>query len=92
MVAKGTRVKQTFGCEGEASTTVNLIAAAGRREVSQACPPGWALRQGSINQSTGAFSCVAAYPEQRMDCGRGLRYFERNGEIGCRVRGRGREE
>jgi hypothetical protein len=91
VIAKGTRVKQTFGCDGEASTTFTVLAAAaGRRVGSQACPPGWALRQGSTNQSTGAFSCVATYPEQRIDCGRGLSYFESDGQIGCRVRGRGR--
>lgn len=88
--ARGERVKQTFGCGGEASTTVNVAEESrGRwRAGSQSCPDGWTMQDRSYNRDTGAFNCIAAYPAQRMDCGPGLRYFENDGVIGCRVRGR----
>lgn len=87
--AKGERVKQTFGCGGEASTTINIVEPErGRRRANlPACPDGWALQDGSFRRETGAFSCTPSYPAQRMECGPGLRYFERDGLIGCRPRG-----
>lgn len=94
VTATGRNVKTTMGCEGAASTVITVVDAAGERRrgpvAEAACPAGWALRDGSFDQRTGAFTCVPAYPEQRMDCGRGLRYFERDGMIGCRARGEGR--
>lgn len=94
VTATGKRVKTTLGCEGSASTVITVVDAAGERRrgpvADVSCPAGWALREGSLDRRTGAFTCVPAYPEQRMDCGPGLRYFERDGMIGCRVRGEGR--
>jgi hypothetical protein len=95
VTAKGERVKQTFGCDGQALTTVTVVAApvaeAPRererwRDREAACPDGWQVREGTFKRDTGAFTCVAMYPQERMDCGRGLRYFERDGQIGCRPR------
>jgi hypothetical protein len=92
--AIGERVKQTFGCNGEASTVVTVVDAPRaqpprdrRRNAAASCPDGWQMREGSFNRDTGAFACVASYPEERMDCGPGLRYFESDGEVGCRPRG-----
>lgn len=90
VTAKGERVKQTFGCGGEASTRVTVVEAAqGRRRAATAtCPDGWQLREGSFNRETGAFTCAPSYPRERMECAPGLRYFERDNLIGCRARGR----
>lgn len=91
VTAKGERVKQTFGCGGEASTRITVVEATqGRRRAATAasCPAGWQLREGSFNRETGAFTCAASYPRERMECGPGLRYFERDNLIGCRARGR----
>jgi len=94
ITAKGRRVKTTNGCDGEVSTVVTVVAAGGDRRrgpaVEASCPAGWGLREGSFDRRTGAFTCVPAYPQQRIDCGPGLRYFERDNMIGCRVRGEGR--
>jgi len=96
VTAMGKRVKTTAGCEGQVSTVVNVVEAArdrGRGPAAAAsCPPGWALREGSFDRRTGAFTCLPAYPQQRMECGPGLRYFERDGTLGCRVRGEGRRD
>lgn len=93
VTARGERVKQTLGCGGEASTRVTVVEATqGRRRAAAAavsCPDGWQLREGSLDRETGAFTCAAAYPRERMECGPGLRYFERDNLIGCRARGRG---
>lgn len=90
VTAKGRRVKTTSGCDGEASTVVTVVDAGERRgrgfTAEAACPAGWGLREGSLDRKTGAFTCVPAYPEQRIDCGPGLRYFEKDGTLGCRVR------
>jgi hypothetical protein len=91
----GKRVKTTSGCDGQASTVVTVVEAVRERPrgpVAASCPPGWALREGSLDRRTGAFTCVPAYPQQRIDCGPGLRYFERDGMLGCRVRGEGRRD
>jgi hypothetical protein len=94
VTATGKRVKTTAGCEGEASTVVTVVEAGRERgrgpAAAAACPQGWGLREGSFDRRTGAFTCVPAYPQQRIDCGPGLRYFERDGMLGCRVRREGR--
>lgn len=92
VVAKGQRVKTTFGCTGTASTVVTVVEGRqGRqRAAAQACPEGWMLREGSYNRDSGAFTCTPAYPARQMDCGPGLRYFESDNLIGCRSVGRNR--
>jgi hypothetical protein len=91
VTAKGQRVKQTFACNGEALTTINVVDRGGaRRRAGAECPAGWRVTEGSFMRETGAFTCTPAYPEARLDCGPGLRYFERDGLIGCRVRNRDR--
>ena len=89
VTAKGERVKQTFGCGGEASTSVTVVEAARgrRRDAAASCPDGWQLSEGSFNRETGAFTCAPSYPRERMECAPGLRYFERDNLIGCRARG-----
>lgn len=91
VTAKGERVKQTFGCGGEASASVTVVEASrGRRQAAAAaCPDGWQLREGSFDRRTGAFTCAMTYPAQAMECGPGLRYFQRDNQIGCRARGAG---
>lgn len=92
VTAKGERVKQTFGCGGEASTVVTVVEAGqGRRRGATAasCPAGWQLSEGSFNRETGAFTCAPSYPSEPMQCPPGLRYFERDNLIGCRTGGRG---
>lgn len=94
VTAEGRRVKTTMGCDGEASTVVTVVEASESRRrgpvTEVVCPAGWGLREGSFDRNTGAFTCVPAYPQQRIDCGPGLRYFERDDTIGCRVRREGR--
>lgn len=92
VTAKGQRVKQTFGCSGSASTVVTVLEERQnrRRAAAEACPDGWQISQGSYNRQTGAFTCVAAYPAEQIDCGPGLVYFEGENSLGCRARGRGR--
>ena len=94
VIAKGQRVKQTFGCSGSASTVVTVVEErerqSRRQAASPACPDGWVMREGSYSRQTGAFTCAPAYPTQELDCGPGLRYFETENEIGCRPTGRGR--
>lgn len=88
--ASGKRVKTTSGCNGAASTTVTVVAAAapaparqGRRAAAPVCPEGWQLNERSVNRQTGAFNCTAK-PTSQLACGDGLRYYERDGIIGCR--------
>lgn len=90
VTARGQRVKQTFGCSGDASTVVTVVEErqSRRRAAAESCPDGWMLREGSFNRQTGAFTCTPAYPAQQMDCGPGLRYFESDKQIGCRPTGR----
>jgi len=94
VTAQGRRVKTTNACDGQVSTVITVVEAAGGRRRGPAadvsCPAGWGLREGSFDRRTGAFTCIPAYPQQRMDCGPSLRYFERDGTLGCRVRGEGR--
>lgn len=83
--ASGRHVKTTPGCEGSASATVTVLAAAPARQAQAApsCPEGWMLNEKSVNWRTGAFSC-APKPAGQLVCGDGLRYYERDGMIGCR--------
>jgi len=93
VTAKGERVKQTFGCAGQASATITVVENTRPRRqaaaAAAACPDGWQLREGSFDRRTGAFICIAAFPAQAMECGAGLRYFQRDSLIGCRARGAG---
>jgi hypothetical protein len=90
--ASGKRVKTTGGCNGAVSTTVTVVAAAApaaparqaRREAGPACPEGWQLNERSVNRQTGAFNCTAK-PTPQLECADGLRFYERDGIIGCRV-------
>lgn len=90
--ASGKNVKTTAGCNGAASTAVTVVAApapgraerrAERMAAAFACPEGWMLNEKSVNRSTGAFSCTPK-PAGQLVCAEGLRYFERDGIIGCR--------
>jgi hypothetical protein len=92
--ASGKTVKTTSACNGAASATVTVVAApAGRggRMAAPTCPEGWMLNEKSVNWRTGAFSC-ARKPTEQMVCGDGLRYYERDGVIGCAQARRDREE
>jgi len=98
VTVKGERVKTTFGCSGEASTTVNIVAPAAAAEkaaqgtkaakavavAAATCPEAWELVSRSVNKSTGAFSCAPKKPAKPINCGPGLAYFEKGGVIGCR--------
>ena len=92
--ASGRQVKTTGACNGSATAMITVVAQgpskAERRAERRAhlfpCPEGWALNEKSVNRATGAYHCVAK-PVQ-LDCAEGLRYYERDGIIGCRP-GRG---
>lgn len=93
VTVKGERVKTTFGCSGEASTTVNIVAPAagtgavpakGAAVAAPSCPDGWELVSRSFNKATGAFSCTPKKPATPINCGPGLAYFAQAGSIGCR--------
>ena len=92
--ASGRMVKTTAACNGSATATITVVAQgpgkgerrAERRAAAFPCPEGWMLNEKSVNRTTGAYNCVAK-PVQ-MECAEGLRYFERDGIIGCRP-GRG---
>lgn len=95
--ASGRSVKTTGPCNGAASVTVTVVAStaqtreerraerrADRRAAeAPACPSGWQLNERSVNRATGAFSC-SAKPAEELVCPEGLRYYEREGVIGCR--------
>jgi len=87
--ASGRRHKTTQACAGQTSTVVTVIAAAAWTQ--PACPEGWALNERSVNRRTGAFNCTAK-PAVELQCGAGLRYYERDGIIGCRENRRGRDD
>lgn len=91
IIAKGERGRQDVACGGEAVTSIDVVESGRgrRRDVAASCPDGWQMREGSFNRESGAFTCVPAYPAQRMECGPGLRYFERDNTIGCQPRGGG---
>ena len=84
--ASGRNVKTTSACNGAAGTTITVAAApaAPRMAAAPVCPEGWMLNQNSVNWRTGAFSC-APKPAGQLVCGDGLRYYERDGMIGCRL-------
>ena len=93
--ASGKSVKTTSGCRGAASTAVTVVAAAvparaERRAAAPSCPEGWMLNEKSVNWRTGAFSC-GPKPAGQLVCPDGLRYYERDGIIGCRQSGRNQE-
>ena len=88
--ASGRNVKTTPACIGSATTTVSVIAGGrGRRAAAPTCPEGWRLNEASVDQRTGAFSC-SPKPPAPLACPEGLRFFERDGMIGCRERRRDR--
>lgn len=89
--ASGRRHKTTQACYGQASTLVTVVAAAAAAAPLPTCPEGWALNERSVNRRTGAFNCNAK-PEVELQCGPGLRYYERDGVIGCRESRRARED
>ena len=87
--ASGRNVKTTGPCNGAATTSVTILAAAApervsRRGAAPTCPEGWALNERSVNWRTGAFSCTAK-AEVQLVCPDGLVYYERDGIIGCRT-------
>lgn len=90
--ASGRRHKTTQACYGQVSTVVTVVAAAAAAAwTPPACPEGWALNERSVNRRTGAFYCTAK-PAVELECGDGLRYYERDGIIGCRENRRSRED
>lgn len=86
--ASGRNHKTAAACDGTASTVVTVVAAA--QWTPPACPEGWMLNERSVNRRTGAFNCTAK-PAQALVCGDGLRYYERDGIIGCRAGRRSRD-
>ena len=87
--ASGKKVKTTGPCNGAASVTVTVLAAVAsaksvRTVAAPVCPEGWMLNEKSVNWRTGAFSC-APKPAGELVCGDGLRYYQRDGIIGCRA-------
>lgn len=91
--AKGQRVKQTFGCGGDANTLVTVMPQAGVKKGAEStrpaaaapvCPDGWQLVANSVRQRTGEFSCSPKAPAAKINCGPGLAYYEKGGTIGCR--------
>jgi hypothetical protein len=98
ITATGEPVNQTGACGGVAGTKVSVVREGrgqrrddrrdDRRDVHAVCPDGWQLSEGSFDRASGAFSCTPSYPAQRMECGRGLRYFEGDNVIGCQATGR----
>lgn len=83
--------KLTFGCEGNASTMVTVAAAgkamatssAAPMPIAAACPDGWDMISGQKDPSKG-FTCAPKKPAVKLDCGKGLAYFEKDGLIGCK--------
>jgi hypothetical protein len=82
--ATGKNVKTTSGCNGGATTTLTVVSGPVASSFTQpTCPEGWMLNERSVNRRTGAFSCTAK-PAGTLECPDGLRYYERDGVIGCR--------
>jgi hypothetical protein len=86
-----------FGCNGEAATTITVVAAAGTAATAATagtggavgsftaqCPAGWEMISGQKDPSKG-FTCAPLRPATRLDCGKML-YFEKDGLIGCKKR------
>ena len=95
----GQRVKVTLGCNGEASSVINVVApaaAAGAAKAALAakavaaapaaptCPDGWMVQAKSVDKKTGAFACGPKMPEKKMECGAALAYYETVAAVGCR--------
>ena len=76
----------------EVNVTAAAPMAAARSPAMPAaqCPAGWALDGKSVSRKTGAFTCRAdrgtAAPQEPLDCGGALKYFNSasKGRIGCR--------
>lgn len=89
ITAKGEPVNQTGACGGVAVSKISVVREGrgqwrdDRRGAGVNCPDGWQMSEGSFNRESGAFTCTPSYPVQRIECGRGLRYFEGNNVIGC---------
>jgi hypothetical protein len=87
--AGGRAVKTTAPCAGAASTQLTVVAGNYGAQPTRAsqtkpvCPEGWALNEKSVNYRNGAFNCTAK-AQVPLACPEGLRYFERDGVIGCR--------
>ncbi len=90
---KGQRVKALFGCRGDASTMVTILAPGGKPSavavksaapLSSYCPDGWQVQARSVDRKTGAFSCTPVLPTKKIECGPGLAYYESGGSLGCR--------
>lgn len=80
----------TFRCQGEATTVLNVQAgaadaASAASSGAAACPPGWEMITGQQNPSQG-FTCAPQRPATRIECPRGLSYFETDGLLGCKKR------
>ncbi|MBM3346950.1 MAG: hypothetical protein FJY55_10735 [Betaproteobacteria bacterium] len=92
---KGQRVKTTLGCNGEASGVVNIVVPGGAKAAPAAkaatatplapnCPDGWQLQAKSVDKKTGAFACASKLPENKLECGPGLTYYQTATALGCR--------
>lgn len=96
ITAKGEPVNQTGACGGVAVTKISVAwdgrgqRRDDRRDAAVICPKGWQMSEGSFNRQSGAYTCRPSYPAQRMECGRGLRYFEGDNVIGCESMGNNR--
>lgn len=80
----------TFRCQGEATTVLNVqagaaVATTATQSAATACPPGWDMISGQQNPSQG-FTCAPQRPATRIECPRGLSYFENDGLLGCKKR------
>lgn len=85
-----------FGCQGEAATTITVVAAGKALGASIAtggvvgsgftaqCPAGWAMIAGQNDPSKG-FTCGPLRPATPLDCGT-MTYFEKDGLMGCKKR------
>ena len=94
----GQRVKVTLGCNGEASSVINVVApaaaaaadkgapakAAAATPLAPSCPDGWQVQAKSVDKKSGAFACGPKMPEKKMQCGPGLAYYETASAVGCR--------
>lgn len=83
------KVGFTFGCgEGGVETTLTVVAAGaakaavGGTSAAAACPEGWDMKPGG--SAAKGFTCMPKKPANKLECGRGLIYFEKDGLIGCK--------
>ncbi len=84
----------TFGCDGDAEAVLHVVPTNARLPVAAStpapalgaqCPSGWEMISGQRDPSNG-FTCAPLRPASRIECGRGLSYFENDGLIGCKKR------